>query len=396
MSWLFLGLVLTSCLTSLTPVLLFGQKAPVGVRHLLRRRGAGNTIPHPRDTPLPIPDIVVVMPTVKRSGSSENYLSRSLMSLRTAIRHAPNNTIRVILVNANVPPEDHIEANRWCSEIPAIFKCHVPGQLEEHEFQRVVREDKRGDTIDYLRWRTTETADAAFGLRIARDLRARTIVWLQDDVVVKPGIFLALPRGTMYACLRDGGRCGAVAYMFRQDFVSSLLHQITLLNHSTPLDWILDGTRNKLNLSGVFRMAQAHHIGIKSSSGKIRTDFRAITNYSGAWKLSGQGESCDKLCAKHKTACDAHGLQLLNDCAFLQNEFYFRCRSCQTISSGIRSHLLPAKHGHNSTCVAGFGNNGARTLAEIGISDGYSDARANCEASEPTLSRICACKPLIG
>ena len=61
--------------------------------------------------------------------------------------------------------------------------------------QEAVAKGKKGQTTDYIKWRTTENAHAHFGLTQALKRPAAThFVWLQDDVIVKRKPFTHVER----------------------------------------------------------------------------------------------------------------------------------------------------------------------------------------------------------
>lgn len=205
-----------------------------------------------------IPKYVVVIPSVKRN--NDEYLIKTLDSLERA---RPTD-VPVLLVNANQPATKHTYLREWCSSHEK-YKCINPPKVPESLIRDVISNDKRGDTLQYLRWRTMEAIHAMFGMTEFLKTGAEYMVWLQDDVTVDEDLFSSLPDEEI-VCLRSDGYCGMVAYMFKKSFVQKLIPRLERDYKDMPIDWIVDKTRGK----DVVRIPKAYHHGIKSSNGKIR------------------------------------------------------------------------------------------------------------------------------
>jgi len=201
---------------------------------------------------------VVVMPSVKRN--NDIYLKKTLASLEVA----KPSEITVILVNGHQPPEHHSYLNDWCASHES-YKCIVPPPVPDSLIEDVVSNDKRHDTVEYLRWRTTEAIHAMFGMKEFLKTGGEYMVWLQDDVTIEKDLFLSLPDEEII-CLRSDGYCGMVAYMFKRSFVQQLLPRLEIDFKDMPIDWILDNVWGK----DVVRIPKAYHHGFISSNGKIR------------------------------------------------------------------------------------------------------------------------------
>jgi hypothetical protein len=213
-------------------------------------------------------DYVVVIPSVKRNNNK--YLQQTLKSLEVA---KPAD-VPVILVNANQPPEEHTYLLNWCSS-HKVYKCIEAPPVPESLIQDVISNDKRGDTAQYLRWRTMEAKHAIFGMSEFLKMDVDYMIWLQDDVTVDKYLFSSLPDEEA-VCLRSDGYCGMVAYMFKKSFIQKLIPNLQKKFKNLPIDWIVDQTRGK----DVIRIPKAYHHGIISSNGKIRkyTKKEAIIN----------------------------------------------------------------------------------------------------------------------
>ena len=201
---------------------------------------------------------VVVMPSVKRN--NDIYLKKTLASLEVA----KPSEITVILVNGHQPPEHHSYLNDWCASHES-YKCIVPPPVPDSLIEDVVSNDKRHDTVEYLRWRTTEAIHAMFGMKEFLKTGGEYMIWLQDDVTIEKDLFLSLPDEEII-CLRSDGYCGMVAYMFKRSFVQQLLPRLEIDFKDMPIDWILDNVWGK----DVVRIPKAYHHGFISSNGKIR------------------------------------------------------------------------------------------------------------------------------
>jgi len=201
------------------------------------------------------PKYVVVIPSVKRN--NDEYLRKTLDSLEKA---KPAD-VSVLLINANQPAEEHIYLRDWCSSHEK-YKCINPPKVPESLIRDVISNDKRGDTEHFLRWRTTETEHALFGLREALKLNTEYIIWMQDDVIVNKDLFASLVNDDIM-CLRDGkDYCGAVAYLFSRKFVSELIPKIEANKLTMPIDWIIFDPRPPEAKHQVpKRIPLAHHIG---------------------------------------------------------------------------------------------------------------------------------------
>lgn len=203
-------------------------------------------------------EYVVVMPSVKRN--NDEYLIKTLDSLEKA---RPVD-VPVLLVNANQPATKHTYLREWCSSHEK-YKCIEPPQLSESLISDVISNDKRGDTPQYLRWRTLEATHAIFGMSEFLKTGAEYMIWLQDDVTIDEDLFSSLPKEEI-VCLRSDGYCGMVAYMFKKSFVRKLIPKLKKNFKNMPIDWIVDQTRGR----EVIRIPKAYHHGIISSNGKTR------------------------------------------------------------------------------------------------------------------------------
>jgi len=201
----------------------------------------------------------VVIPSVKRN--NDEYLKKTLESLEIA---KPSD-VPVILVNGNQPHQAHTYLRKWCASHD-LYKCIEPPPVSESSIQRAIKEDKRGDTEHFLRWRTTETEHALFGLREALKLHTEYIIWMQDDVIVNKYLFASLYTEDV-VCLRDGkDYCGAVAYLFSRKFVSELIPKIEATKLTMPIDWIIfDPRPSEAKYNVPKRIPLVTHIGKKSS-----------------------------------------------------------------------------------------------------------------------------------
>ena len=201
---------------------------------------------------------VVVIPSVKRV--NDEYLRKTLDSLEKA-RPAD---VSVLLVNANQPPEEHTYLREWCSSHKS-YECIEPPQVSESLIKDAISNDKRGDTPQYLRWRTMEATHAIFGMSEFLKTGAEYMIWLQDDVTIDEDLFSSLPKEEI-VCLRSDGYCGMVAYMFKKSFVRKLIPKLKKNFKNMPIDWIVDQTRGRK----VIRIPKVYHHGIISSNGKTR------------------------------------------------------------------------------------------------------------------------------
>ena len=216
---------------------------------------------------------VVIIPSVKRN--DDKYLQKTLSSLNIA---KPLD-VPVILINGNQPPEKHTYLIEWC-QTHKDYEYRIPPIVSEELIQTVIRQDKRGDTKHFLRWRTTETEHALFGFKQALKTNAEYIIWLQDDVIIKENLFKQLVPDDII-CLQDGKNyCGAVAYMFSKKFVEKLILKIEKNKISMPIDWIIFDLRPVLTLekqgkpipkdmpNRPRRIPLVTHIGKKSTKNK--------------------------------------------------------------------------------------------------------------------------------
>ena len=203
---------------------------------------------------------VVVIPSVKRNNNE--YLQKTLESLE----EAKPSSVPVILVNGHRPSEEHTYLLNWCVSYEEYI-CVEPPYVDDTLVQDVISQDKRGDTERFLRWRTTETEHALFGLREALKYNTGYIIWMQDDVVVSKELFSSLISDQEIVCLRDGkDYCGAVAYLFSRKFVLELVSKIEAQKLTMPVDWIIfdprpPGAKNNVPK----RIPLVTHIGKKSS-----------------------------------------------------------------------------------------------------------------------------------
>lgn len=220
---------------------------------------------------------IVIMPSVKRNNNQ--YLKKTLDTLDvTKPKDVP-----VLFINANKPAEKHEYLINWCNT-HSEYDYVVPPMVSEELVQNAIKMDKRGDTPHFLRWRTMETSHALFGFEQALKTGAKYIIWLQDDIIVRPDMFEKL-EDLDIICLQDGKNyCGAVGYLFSRKFVKNLIPKIKKNILNMPIDWIIFDLRPVLKLeqqgkpipAGMpnrpRRIPLVHHIGIKSTKTPKKKD----------------------------------------------------------------------------------------------------------------------------
>ncbi len=206
-------------------------------------------------------EIVVVMLSGRRE--NDEYLRQTLDSLHVA----KPSTVPVIFVNWNQPPEEHRYLNNWCAE-HAEYNCLVPPNVSESEIQEaIVLSNESISKHQYLRVRTMQNEHALFGMRQFMNTSADYLLWLEDDVTVERDLFSSLPRADV-VCLRVQGYCGMVAYMYKRSFIQKLILALEREKLIEPIDWIVDGVREKEGLELV-RVPKAFHIGKVSSISEL-------------------------------------------------------------------------------------------------------------------------------
>jgi len=196
---------------------------------------------------------MIVMPFVERH---PNTINDALISVDRARGEMP-----VLLVSGTPGYKDH--AAGWCNWFQCIESPPVPPTLLEH----AINSDNRGDTEDFLRWRTKEAWDALFAMKSFLKTKRNWLIWLQDDTVVVD--LYDLPDQEI-TCLRVGTEyCGMVAYKLKRWVVEEFVKRIELEMHFKPIDWILDSLRQDLGLA-LHRVGKVQHKGHKSSNSRNR------------------------------------------------------------------------------------------------------------------------------
>ena len=197
---------------------------------------------------------MIVMPFVERH---PNTINDALISVDRTRGEMP-----VLLVSGTPGYKDH--AAGWCNWFQCIESPPVPPTLLEH----AITNDKRGDSEDFLRWRTKEAWDALFAMKAFLKTNRNWLIWLQDDTVVVD--LYDIPEQDI-TCLRVGtDYCGMVAYKLKRWVVEEFVNRIESNIHSTPIDWILDDLRHDLGLT-LHRVGKVKHMGKTSSNNRQRT-----------------------------------------------------------------------------------------------------------------------------
>jgi len=196
---------------------------------------------------------MIVMPFVERHPKT---IDNALISVDRARGEMP-----VLLVSGTPGYKDH--AAGWCNWFQCIESPPVPPTLLE----RAITNDKRGDSEDFLRWRTKEAWDALFAMKAFLKTNRNWLIWLQDDTVVVD--LYDIPEQDI-TCLRVGtDYCGMVAYKLKRWVVEELVNRIELNIHSTPIDWVLDDLRHEFGLT-LHRVGKVKHMGKTSSNNRQR------------------------------------------------------------------------------------------------------------------------------
>lgn len=177
----------------------------------------------------------IVVPSVYRNNNT--YLKICLESLH---KTKPAN-VPVFLVNGNNPPEKHTFLLEWCKTHPA-YQCITPDKIPTEYFSEVIKKDKRGDKEIYLKWRSTETEHAIFGLKAAMNKNTERIIFLQDDTFIHANLFteIDLHQQDEVICLYKSHYCGMVGYALTRNFVQYFLNKVDADKSTMPIDWILD------------------------------------------------------------------------------------------------------------------------------------------------------------
>lgn len=177
----------------------------------------------------------IVIPSLYRNNNT--YLKICLESLH---KIKPEN-IPVFLVNGNNPPEKHTFLLEWCNNHPA-YQCITPKTIPSTYFLEVIKQDKRNDTESYLKWRSTETEHAMFGIKEASKKNAERILFIQDDTFIHSNLFtkIELHQHDEIICLYKSNYCGMVGYALSRNFVQHFIKNINPNKMTMPIDWILD------------------------------------------------------------------------------------------------------------------------------------------------------------
>ena len=130
---------------------------------------------------------MIVMPFVKRH---PNTINNALISVDRARGEMP-----VLLVSGTPGYKDEIDG--WCNWYQCIESPPVPDKIIYH----AITNDERGDTNDYIAWRTKEAWDALHSLKSFLKTKRNWLIWLQDDVEVID--FYDIPDHDI-TCLRVG------------------------------------------------------------------------------------------------------------------------------------------------------------------------------------------------
>jgi len=195
---------------------------------------------------------MIVMPFIERQ---PNTINNALISVDKARGEMP-----VLLVSGTPGYKDQAG---WCGWYKCLESPPVPPTLLEH----AISTDKRGDTEDFLRWRTKEAWDALFAMKAFLKTTRNWLIWLQDDTVVVD--LYDLPEQDI-TCLRVGTEyCGMVAYKMRRWVVEEFVKRIEQEMSYKPIDWILDDLRQELGLV-LHRVGKVQHKGRISSNTKER------------------------------------------------------------------------------------------------------------------------------
>lgn len=195
---------------------------------------------------------MIVMPFIERQ---PNTINNALISVDKARGEMP-----VLLVSGTPGYKDRAG---WCGWYKCLESPPVPPTLLDH----AISTDKRGDTEDFLRWRTKEAWDALFAMKAFLKTTRNWLIWLQDDTVVVD--LYDLPEQDI-TCLRVGTEyCGMVAYKMRRWVVEEFVKRIEQEMSYKPIDWILDDLRQELGLV-LHRVGKVQHKGRISSNTKER------------------------------------------------------------------------------------------------------------------------------
>lgn len=199
-------------------------------------------------TALNIP--MIVMPFVKRK---VNYLDAALTSVAKSRKKMP-----VILVNGS----PHFKVD-WCNRFDCFDAPSVPDEI----FKHVIQNDKRGDDVNFLKWRTRESFHAMFAFKQFLKSGRQFMIFLQDDVLVHD--LDNIPDNDI-TCLRTGkDYCGLVAYKLKRWVVVEFLKRLQKHFKDKPIDWIFDELRTDLNIT-FHRLGKVDHKGRKSSNNRLR------------------------------------------------------------------------------------------------------------------------------
>jgi len=193
---------------------------------------------------------IIIMPFVKRH---PNTINNALISVERSRGEMP-----VMLINGS--PNHKLDG--WCN----WFQCMDSPPLPQNILARAIALDKRGDTEQYITWRTNEAWDALFALKSFLKTKRKWLIFLQDDVEV---IDLYNIPDNDATCLRVGNDyCGMVAYKLKRWVVEEFAKRIEDHIIDTPIDWILDQMRHELDIT-LHRLGKVKHKG-KISSNKQR------------------------------------------------------------------------------------------------------------------------------
>ena len=239
------------------------------------------------------PRITIGISTVRRADGSDpsGYLTQTIESVLSAMSVVERQQTQILIVNANTPPEAHIEVEqvlaRHSQDVSVRF-------CSGHRNSAALKPLESSQTAQYIAWRQKLSLDFVATLRICRETKSDYILRLEDDVIAADHFvsntlswmnrrshnkhswaFLSLYSEDLAPfCQLRPYRAYAPALLFRNDQrLDHLVEYIEQHVHRAPVDWLLRDYHDDVGRSGRVRFPSLfQHNGAVSSLDRPERD----------------------------------------------------------------------------------------------------------------------------
>lgn len=191
--------------------------------------------------------LVIGVPTIKRN--QESYLMNTLDSLIYSLSETEKEDVLIVVSICEIDDQSFVNKTiidiqmRYTESISSgLLEIIVPSPYYYPSFD--ILEDKFGDTMERVKWRTKQNLDYSYMMMYACS-RGYYYLQLEDDVMTKPGYIgvmksFASSQASNKWLLLEFSHLGFIGKLFKVNDLPFVIEFFLMFHKDKPVDWLLD------------------------------------------------------------------------------------------------------------------------------------------------------------